>query len=193
MEKELFEIEKALSSNRRKQMGITVSLRESDGLQKDIDQLTRERVHLAEQASYYQRMLTSNAHEFAIVTDALPASFPSSSTKKIWFNGTILLSALITLLWLLWREYRRTRHYGRDLAFAVGLDSLGTLSDPTLRRIATAIRDESPDYGEVIAFTGDGHVDPWPWAIKLARRFAVRDERVLVIDTRFSETEGIEG
>ncbi len=190
LRRDLHQAEEGLAAQRRRQGEVQAAVRESEGLQKEIEATDGERQKLVEQAALFRRLRDQQASEFAVVTPARPGPHPAGSNKRLIVLAGLLLAGLAAAGRAGLAEYRATYHGGRRAARIAQVPDLGEVGpdDTAGHRLAVSrLREWRPDYGAVVLFVGDGAADPLPWAVRFGRRLAARDERVLIVDARVGE------
>lgn len=160
-QKELHELDVGLSAARRRLAELQQLLAQSEGFQKDLDGLAAERLQLAEQVGLFRRLRDQQAGEFSVVSPAVPAPYPASSTRKLYLLGGLALTGLVALARVCRREWAAGYHGGRRLAARAAVPVLAALTPDAEsdRRAATEFRRWLPDYGAVV-LVADARLGP---------------------------------
>jgi capsular polysaccharide biosynthesis protein len=191
IQKDLFEIGKAINAKRRRLEEISASVRESESMKKELEVISQDRLRLSEQASFFRKLRDQSVSEFSIVSHARAGTYPISSNRKLWFAGFMAGAFFVCCGWITYHETRRQIHSGYSVIRKTGIESLGFLSldETNLRRFCTRFRDSAPNHGHVVMFTGDQSEAHSVWALHIARRLAQRDERIMILDCRLHDTK----
>jgi capsular polysaccharide biosynthesis protein len=192
LQKELFEIERSLATNRRRQEELRTLLSEADGLQKEIDARSNERQQLSEQVVLFRRLHDQQAGEFTIISRANPGPYPVSSTRKPLMMAGFMLVGLLSVARIVRRQWLNEFHGGKMLTTFKGIPVLGSLTESvnSERQLATEVRRWQTDYGSVLLFTEANQNCYLDQVMeRLTARLSARDERVLIIDCRGQNTD----
>ena len=168
-------------------------------LVKSLESCDAERIMASTQLGAMRQLQSLKTYEFTVTTPAIVEQSAVSSNRKIFLLGitalgmTLAMSVLAFVDLVLWPPAD-----AEEAAWKLGLPIFGRLTstvekvalsdsrqreDPNLRLLALRIRQAVPEFGSVILLStlnekgGSGAI-----AAPLARCFASRDERVLILD-----------
>ena len=191
---ELSQIERGIVENHEKLERLDTLRGQYDSLMQAVETIDVERRQLEAQIGWMRNFETLKGAEFAVATRAETAPDPASSNKKILLaefgGGGIFVSfALVLALELL-----GARWTSELAAEKIGLPLIGRVSakghplrTQQLRALALRLRQYLPEPGTVVVFSSlsePGRVDET--IDELASFLALRDERVLILDTRLA-------
>jgi len=189
---EVAQIERGVTEKRKK-LEVLDGLRgEYDTLVRKVESINVERLQVETQIASMKNLMGLSAAEFVVSSKAEVGEYPASSNKKILIAGFGGLGMFLSfgLVVLLEMSFAGWSPEGR--AHQLGLLQLARVAPfgrkarfQQLRGLALRLRQIVPDAGTAIVFsslsnTGDGDA----MLSELAGFFALRDERVLILDAR---------
>ena len=172
-----------------------------DGLKGEIERLTKklessdaERVQLERQLGALRNLQSLKLGELSVVARAEPSPFPASSNKKLLIIGIggfgCLCSFGFVIMLDMLAHSRTVRSKARRLGLATlaELPSLRPLRHQQLRGLALRLRQYLPEAGSVVLFSSLTESTEIEGILEdLADCLALRDERILILDTRIGE------
>ena len=172
-----------------------------ESLKGDIERLTKkmeaidaERVQLERQIGSLRNLQSLNVGELAVIAPAVPSEFPASSNKKLLIAGFGGVGMLATLGLVVFVDSISRSRTPQSKARKLGLATLAEIPSSTqfrhqqLRRLALRLRQYLPQPGSLVLFSSIAESRQIESLIEeLADCLALRDERVVILDTRIGE------
>ena len=163
-------------------------------LTKKMEATDSERVQLERQLGSLRNLLSLQLGELSVVAPALPSPYPTSSNKKIVIMGIGGIGILASLGLVALVDTLSLSKTSRSKARPLGLATLAelTMSSPLrheqLRSLSLRLRQFLPEPGSLVLFTSLAESNLVEVVLtELAGCLVLRDERVLILDTRIGD------
>ena len=194
---EIRQVEKGVGEKRK-------LLEKLDGLRGEYDSLTRkveainaERLQVESQIAGMKNLMSLSAGEFVVASRAEAGEFPVSSNKKLFLAGFGGLGVMLALGLVIVLEVTLAGWSPEGRGYQLGLPLLALISPvgekarfQQLRGLALRLRQHVAEAGAVIVFSTLSDTGSANDTLgELAGFFALRDERILILDARVSHQE----
>ena len=189
---EVRQIEKSLGDKRKTLERLDNLRGVYDSLIRRVEAINVERLQVEAQIAGMKNLMGLTAAEFVIASRAEVGDYPASSNKKFLIIGFGGLGMMFAFGLVVAMELFGTGWSAEERAHQLGLPSLASIAPvgekarfQQLRGLALRLRQHVPEAGAAIVFSTlseGGNADEELG--ELAGFFALRDERVLIIDAR---------
>ena len=193
------QLEAGIAAHKREAIRLMGLQSRHRSLARAVESCDAERLAASAELTALKKLQAINTFEFAIITPATPGPYPAASNRKILIGGVALGGTLLTLGLLALGDVIGGRKLeAGEAAWKLGLtilsrvpsevdpspwNSLERREDPALRLLALRIRQASAEPGALVLFSTLNEDRGSAWLVStLARCFARRDERVLIMD-----------